>query len=386
MITTDRTIRHIPVSELFLDPLNPRLGESANETITQEKIITLIIDDFGIDDLLSSMAFNGYFDAEPLVCQERDGQLYVIEGNRRLVTSLILSGDPRAKEHAKNFNYYIRLHSEQGSPNVSELPVVVFPADEEPKRISAYLGIRHIVSTKDWDSFAKARWIHETISNQKISIKDISTMTGDKSGTIKNLLSGYSFMTQLENETQFNRNNTIRKGRGSNVSYPFSWVYTLFNYPAARNYLELQFFDENEQPNPRPIPETRLDDALFVIDAMFGNSAKGQNALLSDSRELPKFADALGNPEKVYFLRNGKSLQEVTHLTTDINKRLEAIFYECIERLEEGSNRITKDSGNLAASTIKETEPKIKNVNELLKRIKQQFIEIQNNSTDELDL
>ncbi|EPG5885263.1 hypothetical protein LLI60_003458, partial [Acinetobacter baumannii] len=363
MIPNDQSIKHFPVEKLFLDPLNPRLGESAGETITQEQIISLIINDFGIDDLLSSMAFNGYFDAEPLVCQERDGQLFVIEGNRRLVTSLILSGDHRAKEHAKNFNYFTKLHQEKGSPNVSRLPVVIFPATEEPKRISAYLGIRHIVSTKDWDSFAKARWIHETIINQNISIKDISTMTGDKSGTIKSLLSGYNFMTQLEQEKKFNRNNTIRKGRGSNVSYPFSWVYTLFNYPSARNYLNLSFFDENEQPNPKPIPQERLDDALFVVDAMFGNSSKGKDALLSDSRELPKFAEALGNPEKVYFLKKGKSLKEVNTLTTDINTRLENIFFECIELLEDGSNRITKEPKKITKITITESEPKIVNIN-----------------------
>ncbi|EPJ6755202.1 hypothetical protein OV707_003408, partial [Acinetobacter baumannii] len=377
MIPNDQSIKHFPVEKLFLDPLNPRLGESAGETITQEQIISLIINDFGIDDLLSSMAFNGYFDAEPLVCQERDGQLFVIEGNRRLVTSLILSGDHRAKEHAKNFNYFTKLHQEKGSPNVSRLPVVIFPATEEPKRISAYLGIRHIVSTKDWDSFAKARWIHETIINQNISIKDISTMTGDKSGTIKSLLSGYNFMTQLEQEKKFNRNNTIRKGRGSNVSYPFSWVYTLFNYPSARNYLNLSFFDENEQPNPKPIPQERLDDALFVVDAMFGNSSKGKDALLSDSRELPKFAEALGNPEKVYFLKKGKSLKEVNTLTTDINTRLENIFFECIELLEDGSNRITKEPKKITKITITESEPKIVNINNLLKKIKQQFIDIQ---------
>src|SRR5690606_14364224 len=226
----EKKITRIPVSELLLDPLNPRLGESAENTITQDKIISLIIEQFGIDDLHSSIAFNGYFDAEPLVCQKRNGQLFVIEGNRRLATCLILTHDPRAKEHVKNFKYYIDLHKEQGSPNVSELPVVIFDENEDSKKISAYLGIRHIVSTKDWDSFAKARWIHETITNQGISIKDISTMTGDKSGTIKSLLSGYNFMTQLEQEKKFNRNNTLRKGRGSNVSYPFSWVYTLLNY------------------------------------------------------------------------------------------------------------------------------------------------------------
>lgn len=61
------TVKHLPISELLLDPLNPRLGESANETITQDQIVSLIINNFGIDDLLSSMSYNGYFEAEPLV-------------------------------------------------------------------------------------------------------------------------------------------------------------------------------------------------------------------------------------------------------------------------------------------------------------------------------
>ncbi|ENX06300.1 hypothetical protein [Acinetobacter courvalinii] len=386
MTTIDKAITHIPVDKLFLDPLNPRLGENAGETITQEKIISLIIDNFGIDDLLSSMAFNGYFDAEPLVCQEKNGQLYVVEGNRRLVTSLILSGDSRANEHAKNFKYFINLHKNQGSPNVSSLPVVIFPEDEDPKRISAYLGIRHIVSTKDWDSFAKARWIHETISNKKISIKDISTMTGDKSGTIKSLLSGYSFMTQLEQERKFNRDNTIRKGRGSNVSYPFSWIYTLFNYPAARNYLNLNFFTDDEQPNPKPIPEDKLDDAIFVVDAMFGNSEKGQNALLSDSRELPKFAEALGNPEKVFYLKQGESLKNVTNLTTDINTRLDNIFFECVQLLQEGSNRITLEKDKISEVTITDSDRKIKGVLDVLKMINKQFIDLKIESPDGLEL
>ncbi|OUY07025.1 hypothetical protein [Acinetobacter populi] len=386
MNINDNLIKHIPVNELFLDPMNPRLGELGGKTITQQQIISLIIENFGIDDLLSSMAFNGYFDAEPLVCQEKNGQLFVIEGNRRLVTSLILSGDPRAEEYAKNFKYFIKLHRDQGSRNVSELPVVIFPENEDPGKISAYLGIRHIVSTKDWDSYAKARWIHETIINKKISIKDISTMTGDKSGTIKSLLSGYNFMTQLEQERKFKRDNTVRKGRGSNVSYPFSWVYTLFNYPTARNYLELNFFDENEQPNPRPIPQEKLDDAVFVVDAMFGNSETGQSALLGDSRELPRFAEALGNPEKVYFLKQGESLKDVTNLTTDINTRLENIFFECIKLLQEGSNRIIIDKDKISDTTIIESERKIKNVNEVLRMINKQFTELKIENSDGLEL
>lgn len=379
-------IAHLDIKDLLLDPLNPRLGESASATITQKEIVSLIIKNFGVDDLLSSMSFNGYFEAEPLVCQKRNDQYYIIEGNRRLVACLILSRDERAQEYSKDFKYFLDLHHEKNNPNVTNLPVVIFNEDEDPKKISAYLGIRHIVSTKDWDSFAKARWISETITNQQISIKDISTMTGDKSGTIKSLLSGYNFMTQLEEDRSFNRNTTLRRGRGSNVSYPFSWVYTLFNYPTARNFLELDFFDEHDNPNRKPIPQNKLDDAIFVIDALFGNSSKGQDSLLKDSREIPKFAESLGNSEQVRLLKNGKSLLEVTHLTTNVNDRLESIFYDCISYLEDARDRITKEPKEITKETISQSEDKIIHINTLLRSIKQELLNIQSSSLDNLDL
>lgn len=386
MNTFTDTITHLHIDQLLLDPLNPRLGENAEATITQQQIVNLIIDNFGIDDLLSSMAFNGYFEAEPLVCQEREGQYYIIEGNRRLVTCLILGNDPRAENHIKDFKHFRELHKIRGEPNVTNLPVVIFDEREDPKKISAYLGIRHIVSTKDWDSFAKARWINETITNQDISIKDIATMTGDKSGTIKNLLSGYNFMTQLETERKFNRETTVRKGRGSNVSYPFSWVYTLFSYPSARGYLELEFFDADDKPNQKPIPESKLDDALFVIEALFGNTTKGQDSLLKDSREIAKFAEALGDREKVYLLKKGKSLLEVNQLTTNVNDRIENIFYDCISALQDARERITRDSKDITPETIHESDDKILHINQLLKEIKKQLKDIHSNNSDDLDL
>ncbi|MEC6741638.1 hypothetical protein VXS12_16770 [Acinetobacter baumannii] len=380
-------ITRLNVSEILLDPLNPRLGDSISENMTQEQIVSLIVNNFGVDDLLSSMSFNGYFDAEPLVCQKRaNGEYYVIEGNRRLVACLILSNDYRAKDYIRNFKHFINLHAERNSPNVSDLPVVIFKENEDPNKISAYLGIRHIVSTKDWDSFAKARWINDTITHDKITIDDISTMTGDKSGTIRSLLSGYNFMNQLEHETSFDRGNTIRKGRGSNVNYPFSWVYTLFNHTVPKAFLNLNFFDDNEKPISRPIPEEKLDDAVFVIDAMFGNSKLGQDALLDDSRQISKFAEALGDPDKVRHLRNGKKLKEVENLTANINKRLEDIFFHCIELLEEANNRVTKEAENITNDVFVNTQRKLVQSNNLLRDIKKKLDASQIKSSDSFDL
>ncbi len=84
------------ISELLLDDSNPRFGE-LERGVEQSQLVDLIIDKFGIEDVVSSLAMNGFFSAEPLVCVRRkDGTLVVKEGNRRLCACIVLSGDPRA--------------------------------------------------------------------------------------------------------------------------------------------------------------------------------------------------------------------------------------------------------------------------------------------------
>ncbi|HCO7073693.1 TPA: hypothetical protein OBS14_003845 [Escherichia coli] len=55
-----------------------------------------------------------------------------------------------------------------------------------------------------------------------MSVSDISTMIGDRNSTIKRLLSGYNFIKQMESAGKYNKDDSVKKGRGSNTSYPFS--------------------------------------------------------------------------------------------------------------------------------------------------------------------
>ena len=86
-----------PVSQLLLDASNPRFGELDHDS-EQNQIVDLIIKKFGIEDVISSLAINGYFDAEPLVCRRNaDGTFTVAEGNRRLTACLVILADPRVE-------------------------------------------------------------------------------------------------------------------------------------------------------------------------------------------------------------------------------------------------------------------------------------------------
>src|SRR5436189_214773 len=75
-----------PLSQLHLDGGNARLGAQAGKFKSEVEILDTIVNVFGIDDVLSSLAVNGYFEAEPMVGVRIDetDQIRIAEGNRRL--------------------------------------------------------------------------------------------------------------------------------------------------------------------------------------------------------------------------------------------------------------------------------------------------------------
>ncbi len=93
------SMQSIPISQLLLDKENPRFGGNPEASETQQSLLEVIVEKYGVNDLLASMTANGYFNAEPVVAVESNGQYTVVEGNRRLAAALILTGDPRAVQY-----------------------------------------------------------------------------------------------------------------------------------------------------------------------------------------------------------------------------------------------------------------------------------------------
>lgn len=58
------------LADLLLDADNPRFGGQQVGLVDQVKVLDHIVASYGVDDVLSSLAVNGYFLAEPLVGRE----------------------------------------------------------------------------------------------------------------------------------------------------------------------------------------------------------------------------------------------------------------------------------------------------------------------------
>lgn len=327
-----KAVHYYPLEKLDFDAQNPRFGRSANQARSQREILDYIVQDFGIDDVLSSIAVNGYFLAEPLICraQENSDRLTVVEGNRRLAACLILAHDSRAANQGRKQEHYSKIQAENQQAAFADVPILRFQPHEQEKDLLAYLGVRHLAPSQGWDSYAKAAWIARVVDGNRITLNDIAMMTGDQHGTIRRLLEGYYFINQLVDVGKFIPETSLRKGRGSNKQYPFSWVYTILGYPTARQFLALP-----PEPIPNPLRPEKIEDASLLISALFGDNSQGRSAAISDSRQIGRLAGILDDPEKVAYLKRGKSIEEIEYQTQAIANRLRDGLTDCKDILSE---------------------------------------------------
>lgn len=305
-------IQYVPLKDLRLDSRNPRFGVEKGGRANQVDILDFIVENFGVEDVISSLAYNGYFEAEPLIARkENDGTYTVVEGNRRLSACLILAEEERATNQGKRFADVL-ANKKTSWDSLTSVPVHVFEAGDNSLKLNAYLGVRHIMSAKAWDSYAKASWIDDVVTNGEMTLQQIAEVTGDKNRTIQRLLEGYYFINQLKDEGLFIPADSLRKGRGSNPDFPFSWVYTFLDYSPVRNFLELPEFDPS---NKKPIPKGKTADSAAAISYMFGDRSKARNGLISDSRQLGALANAIADPNKRELLRSGKNIDQIEALS-----------------------------------------------------------------------
>lgn len=325
-LVDNKQVTYVELALLDFDAGNPRFGRTADAPRSQTEILDFIVNEFSVDDVLSSIAVNGFFVAEPLICREQDtgSRLTVVEGNRRLAACLILANDPRARNQSRKVEQFKRMREESGREPFSDVPVIRFGRHEKEKDLLSYLGVRHIAASQGWDSYAKAAWIARVVENRSLTLKEIALMTGDQHYTVRRLLEGYYFINQMIESGEFVPVNSARKGRGSNPEFPFSWVYTLLGYPKARQFVGLP-----DDPVKNPIPPSNLGNAATLMVAMYGDRGAGRQAAIDDSRRIGALAATLDDPEKVSLLIRGKSLDDIEYETQPIEAKLREGLTDC---------------------------------------------------------
>lgn len=335
-------VERVALSDLHFDPANPRFADLPLVK-SEIEILDAIVQRFGVEDVLSSIAANGYMDTEPLVGVRRSaGGVVVKEGNRRLAALLILACDERAKNQLR----LQRANPLAPDAVIDPVPVVLYDEGTEPIKLLPYLGVRHIVGSRPWDSYAKAAWVARVLEEHgdTIRLEDIERMTGDSRGTVGRLVEGYYLVRQLVDSGKFVPTDSIPKGRGSATEFPFSWVYNALGYTNVRDWLGMG----EKQIDPNPVPdEEHLENAATLFTFMFGKRSADRPPVIDESRELGELAECIGDQTRIARLRNGTKAR-------DVNWQSKAALDRALQSLTAASDHLDKALAGVSTLSVPE--------------------------------
>lgn len=310
------------LADLHFDRRNPRFGPAADNFKDEAEVLQHIVQTFGVEDVLSSIAVNGYFESEPLVGIKEAGKdgVSILEGNRRLAACLILDRDPRAKHEKKRQEHYGIIHAKHGYPRVNPVPVIVFEGPNAAKELLPYLGVRHIVGSTDWDSFSKAAWVASVVKSHDLSLDDVMQMIGDDMRQSERMLAAYYMVNQLIHAGRFDPADSIKRGRGSNAEFPFSLVYNALDNASIWEWVG--FTTSKSALKENPLPKEKLEDAELLMLLLCGSRSKGVQPAIKESREIRDLAKAISDPAQRLELKKGKTVTEAVVEALPVKERL----------------------------------------------------------------
>ncbi len=279
------TRQDLDVSELRLDPTNPRLPED-EQGGSQHALLRYLYDNAALDELIRSLADNEYFQHEPIIAVRTNGHYTVLEGNRRLSALKILLREPEAEEEGIEPGLDDPVPAEQ-LERMRNVPTYVVDTAQE---VHQYLGFRHIGGIKTWSAEAKARYLHgeterEVAAGSDHPFRDVARRVGSNALGVRNSYLALQLLRHARDEFGVSVNYVMEERFGV-------WLRCM-NAEDVRRYIGLgspRSYEEVQQQ----VAETKRDEMAEVIGDLTRRG--GQRAVLSDSRDVTVYGLILHNP------------------------------------------------------------------------------------------
>lgn len=311
-----RTSHKVPVDWLMLDPENPRLV-GIDSKLTSEKIIAQLYRGEALDELLQSIAANGYLDIEPLIVMLNDqDQLTILEGNRRFAAIRLFREPDLAAQVGKTEQLRIAVPdiSKAYRKTLDHVSVYRVP-DRDAAR--SFIGFKHINGVAKWDSFAKGQFAAEWYRSGDVSLEKISNKIGDKHDTIKRMVSAIYVLDQAE------RTDTFILADRRVVKFNFSHLYTALSRRPYMDFLGLETAWSRYDPETDPIPAEKLDHLHETLVWIYGSKEDNKDPVIrSQNPDIKRLAEVLTSAEGLHVLRSGGSLDEAHYSTESADERL----------------------------------------------------------------
>ena len=316
------------VDVLLLDHDNPRLPVSQGPR-SQDELLLLIAKTYTIGELMESFAINGYFDEEPLVgvpASDDPSKLIIVEGNRRL-SALKLLLEPTLVERlvdpstSRPIRINVPAITKERRSELQKVPVRIYK--EGRSAVLAYMGYRHITGVKTWNSYAKARYVHQLVEDGN-ALEDIQKRIGDRHETAPRLLRAYLVWEQASSLSMIPARN------GHTPS--FSYLFTALTFRPM-----LQFLGLAAQGMPRQVRQERIPQLQEVVVYLYGTVDGIRKPSIKESREIKDLAQAVSSNRALGKLREGASLSDAVEAIPVAEARLERLVRQALERLNQAT-------------------------------------------------
>ena len=310
------TITKVAVARLRLDRLNPRLiGE--DDRASDEAIVARLYRAADLDELLQSITANGYMDIEPLVVMDdpeaRNGELIVLEGNRRLAALRLLREPDLARSIATSEGLRIAIPPIADPLRATLDEVSVYPVANR-ERARSFIGFKHINGPAKWDAYAKARFAAEWYKEERsegVDLAVIARAIGDKHDTIKRMVSAIYVLDQAKNEGLFDiEDRHTRK-------FNFSHLYTALSRSQYMEYLGLGAAWARHDPEPNQVRRERLEELRKVLVWIYGSREDGvQPVVQSQNPDIKRLGEVLAHAQGRHLLETTRNL-DAAHASTE---------------------------------------------------------------------
>lgn len=303
-------LRDIHVSKLHLDPENPRLPEDL-QNADESNLLEYMVRDEALTELAESFADNGFFRHEPLLVIRQSGpeeRYYVVEGNRRLATLLVLLSRPIARR--RTLAVELPAHRRGG---LELVPCRVLDHREE---VEPYVGYRHIGGMKKWPAEAKARYVVAQV--EKLAkrrdpepFKTLGRKVGSHARAMRHSYVALQLLRHARDEGDFNLQALLDERR-------FGVWLRAYDSPAIRRYVGFEGSDGEPTSYAEVRSAFRRVDLKRLVEVL--NDFVPQDAdppIMDDSRDMSVYAAVLTNERARQVMRKRRSLDEARVLVTD---------------------------------------------------------------------
>lgn len=314
---TEYKLEDISISKLQLDGKNPRIPKSLHGE-DEETIITYMIKNSSITELMESICENGYFSGEPLIVvpvnpeKPEDGHI-VVEGNRR-TTALKLLHNPELAKVQKNKIQNIANYAKCKKPK--KIPSLVAKNHDEVQR---YLGFKHITGIKSWKALEKARYLNTLRSrlkdeNKNITLaelsKELASMIGSRSDYVKRVIIAYDIYLVIEDNDFFNIH-------GLNDT---TFYFTTLIDSLSRTSIAI-FLGVNFENHTAPLEKIKINHIKEWCQWFFEKTSENTTRVKGISKQLTILAKIIDN-ERAFkeFRGKRKSIDEAIFLTDHIDE------------------------------------------------------------------